>query len=377
MISRSATGPTPARVAVVHVADPRYVGGGADRRAQALYEAMAARFDASIHRVDAAGPVPLWDRARVRSALAGIPPRASQSGTAAVISEVGRLADEHDVIIGSTLMTSALVPRRDRGKLVFDAHNLEWHVVGELARRSASPARRLAYRATAGWTRSFEARLATSSAAVWAVSPAEANWFQERGARAVLVPNGVDIPGESPPGSDPELLFVGSLTSEFNREAIQWFLGEVWPRVRVSCPQARLKVIGSGPPLPAPEGVAMLGFVEDLSPHYATARACLAPLRAGSGTRLKVLEAMAHARPVVSTTIGSEGLELGDTDGVLLRDDPAGFAGACCQLLTDAGVAARLGGQGRRRARAYSWDRVTAAAVDSVSEVLAGLGRPG
>lgn len=333
---------------------------------------MAGRFDASIHRVDAPGPVALWEPARLRAAVAGTPPRATQSATIGVVSEVSRLAEENDLVIGNTLMTAALVPRRLRPKLVFDAHNLEWHVVGELARRSTGAARRLGYRATAGWTRRYEARLARSSAAVWAVSPAEARWFRARGAPAVLVPNGVDVPRDvSPPGAEPELLFVGSLTSEFNREAVRWFLDEVWPRVRASCPDARLKVIGGGPPLPAPEGVAMLGFVEDLGPHYAAARVCLAPLRAGSGTRLKVLEAMAQARAVVSTTIGSEGLDVTEDDGVVLIDDPAGFAEACRRLLTDAGAAARLGELGRRRAGDFSWDRVTAPAVESVGEVLA------
>src|SRR5581483_6831868 len=125
-----------------------------------------------------------------------------------------------------------------------------------------------------------------------------------------------------PPPAHGGLLFVGSLNSRFNREGLEWFLDLVWPLIRRHLPTATLTVAGSGAALGLPAGVEQVGYVEDLSVLYASALLCIAPLRSGAGTRLKVLEAMGQGRATVSTSLGSEGIGAGEEDGVFNRDDP-------------------------------------------------------
>jgi glycosyltransferase involved in cell wall biosynthesis len=121
--------------------------------------------------------------------------------------------------------------------------------------------------------------------------------------------------------------------------------------------------------LDLPDGVEQLGFVEELEPVYAQAQLCVAPLLSGAGTRLKVLEAMAHARPVVATNVGAEGLAVSGEDGVLCRDSGDDFARACCELLLEPSVALDLGKRARAKALDYSWERVGSVAVKSLVDL--------
>jgi glycosyltransferase involved in cell wall biosynthesis len=128
-----------------------------------------------------------------------------------------------------------------------------------------------------------------------------------------------------------------------------------------SHPRARLKIVGQHP---TPEILAhagprveVAGLVDDVRRHLAQAAVVIVPLRLGGGTRLKVLESMAMARPVVSTSIGAEGIDVAPERNILLADDPASFAVAVGRLLDEPDLAARLGRKGRALVEArYSWD---------------------
>ena len=207
-------------------------------------------------------------------------------------------------------------------------------------------------------------------AGVWAVSEDEAEWFGEVGARVWTVPNGVELPPlVEPAPATHRVLFVGSLNSVFNRRGLEWFFSRVWPEVTAGVPDARLAIAGGGPSLDLPDGVEQLGFVEDLEPVYAQAQLCVAPLLSGAGTRLKVLEAMARARPVVATSVGAEGLAVSEEDGVLRRDTGGDFARACCELLLEPSAALDMGRLARVKALDYSWERVASVAVKSLVDL--------
>jgi glycosyltransferase involved in cell wall biosynthesis len=185
-----------------------------------------------------------------------------------------------------------------------------------------------------------------------------------------LVPNGVAIPQDPPAFSgDHKLLFVGSLNSLFNRQGLEWFLTEIWPHIRSRIPDSRFMLAGAGPKMSLPDGVAQLGFVEDLEPLYEQARVCIAPLHGGAGTRLKILEAMAHSRPVVTTTVGAEGISVSENDGVFIRDDAQAFARTCGELLTDDAASKDSGRNARERSAEFSWERIAQVAVESIKEV--------
>ncbi|SEP21326.1 glycosyltransferase [Trujillonella endophytica] len=165
--------------------------------------------------------------------------------------------------------------------------------------------------------------------------------------RVLVVPNAWDEPEPLPPAPDPVVSFVALLSWGPNVDAAVWFAREVWPRVVAEVPEARLQLVGRNPAeavqaLAGPT-VEVTGTVPDLAPWYARTRVAVAPLLAGGGSRLKILEALAAARPVVATTIGAEGLEDLIGRGVVVADDPAEMASALVGLLVDAEGTAALG----------------------------------
>lgn len=182
---------------------------------------------------------------------------------------------------------------------------------------------------------------------------------------ATVIPNGVDVaalrPGGPPLAERPaDLGFVGDMAYGPNVDGALWFGREVLPLVRARVPAARLVLIGKRPPPAlrrlAGEKVEVTGFVPSVAERLQRCRAAVVPLRYGSGTRLKVLEALALGVPLAATTLGAEGIELESGRHALLADDPADLAQACVRLLTDAPLAASLASAGRALAESrYAW----------------------
>jgi glycosyltransferase involved in cell wall biosynthesis len=163
--------------------------------------------------------------------------------------------------------------------------------------------------------------------------------------------------------SNARAVFVGALHTLPNRDGIHWFCREVWPIVRERVTDAAIDVVGAQPPadviaLGQLGGVTVHADVPDVRPFLAEARVGVVPLRIGSGSRLKALEAMAAGRAVVGTSIGLSGIEVQPGRDVLVADDAAAFADAVVRCLTDNELAGRLGMMGRRRAEEYSWSRI-------------------
>jgi len=183
------------------------------------------------------------------------------------------------------------------------------------------------------------------------------------GARIEVVPN-TSAPAEAaPPAPLPSAVFVGVAHYPPNARAIRWLIDEIWPRVRSRVPAAQLVVVGKDAVgvagAPAGEGWRALDFLADLDSVYRETRIALCPIRVGSGTRIKIIEAALRARPVVSTSIGAEGLAFEPDREILLADDTESFAGACAVLLGDAERCERMGLAARARAmKEYSCERI-------------------
>jgi glycosyltransferase involved in cell wall biosynthesis len=179
------------------------------------------------------------------------------------------------------------------------------------------------------------------------------------------VPNGVDIDFFRPAAIDSSpgtLLFNGVLDYHPNRDAVEYLLTQVLPRIRERRPDVRLKVVGRGAPAELERlrraGLEVTGEVPDLRPHLQEAAVVLVPIRMGGGTRLKVLEGLAMARPMVSTSIGCEGIDVRDGEHLLIADTADAFADQVDRILGDPALAARLGHAGRTLVEdRYSWDR--------------------
>src|SRR5882672_893557 len=182
--------------------------------------------------------------------------------------------------------------------------------------------------------------------------------------KTVVVPNGVDtayfqpIPGAAlVPG---RLVFVGAPTFP-NRDAVQHMLRDIWPSIRRAQRQASLHLIGASSDSDrarygSEPGVTAIGHVCDLRPYLAESSCCVVPLRVGGGTRLKILDAWAMGKAVVSTSIGCEGLEAVDGTNILIRDEPKAFADAVVRVLQDSELRSRLEMNARGTAQEfYDW----------------------
>jgi glycosyltransferase involved in cell wall biosynthesis len=198
-----------------------------------------------------------------------------------------------------------------------------------------------------------------------------------------VVPNAVDTAFFSPGPRRPDpgtILFYGTLSYYPNLDGLLFFLREVMPVVRRLHPSAHLKIIGTRPPEALrrfeARDVTFTGFVEDLRPHLERASVVIAPLRIGGGTRLKVLEAMAMAAPVVSTSIGAEGIGVTGGREVLLADTASSLATEVVRVLRDDRLAADLGNAGRRLVeQSYDW-RASARAVEALYRRALAAHRP-
>lgn len=194
--------------------------------------------------------------------------------------------------------------------------------------------------------------------------------------------------GEAVAGGDPDggpLLFVGSMGYEPNRQGLAWFVDAVLPRIRADRPEARLRIVGSGPPIDGAvadaRGVEAVGQLADLGPELQRAAAVVVPLWWGAGTRIKIIEAMANRVPVVSTTVGAEGLGLIDGQHLQVADDAEGFAVACGRALDGApGIAEQVDASHRvfldRHAEAVVSHRLQDHLRRLLAEVEGAGGRP-
>lgn len=197
------------------------------------------------------------------------------------------------------------------------------------------------------------------------------------GRKVAVVPNAVVCPSQAPAiPAEPTLLFLGKYSYEPNVQAAERLVHRIWPIVRQARPDARLLLAGGGiEVLPSaskpPPGVEYLGFVHDLAALYARTRVVCCPLDVAGGTRLKLIEAAAYARPMVSTRVGAEGLAFRVGMEILLQDDDAGFAASCIELLADDARCGLLGNAARRRMQQiYQVDNVRDQITDLVSDVV-------
>jgi glycosyltransferase involved in cell wall biosynthesis len=162
------------------------------------------------------------------------------------------------------------------------------------------------------------------------------------------------------------VVYFGLLSTIPNIDGVVHFVQDIWPRIAEAYPKARCKIIGGRPPpsllaLAGPR-VELTGFVSDLRPHLAAAAAVVVPLRLGGGTRLKIVEAMAMGKAIVSTSLGTEGIDAVPGRDLLVEDQPAAFADAVHRLLAEPGLAARIGQSARQLAvDRYSWSEAARA----------------
>ena len=195
-----------------------------------------------------------------------------------------------------------------------------------------------------------------------------------------VVPNGVDVRacwGNFGLVEPETMIYNGALTYSANFDAMEYFLGDVFPLIKQEAPEATLRITGGtdGVPierLPLGNGATLTGYLDDIRPAVARSRVCVIPLRIGGGTRLKILEAMALGTPVVSTSKGAEGLAVTDGENILIADEPEQFAEHVLRLFRDDALRMRLSVNGRRLVEErYAWERCADRLEEVVEETVA------
>ncbi|WP_129338025.1 glycosyltransferase [Cellulomonas endophytica] len=261
-----------------------------------------------------------------------------------------------------------------------DLHNVESDLLAQRAARRDPVQRRLL--AAEVWRmRAWERRLGAEVPIVSCVSENDRRRLLALGVDALVAPNGAVLPAEPTPPSGDTVAFVGSLDWEPNEEGVLWFARQVWPHLRAARPATRVTVAGRspGPALTGlhVDGVDVRGDVPAVGPVYTGSALAICPLLTGGGSRLKIVEALAHGRPVVSTRLGAEGMEDLWGHGVVVADDPREFAGTVARLLADPAELARLSAEGRAAvARSWSWEATLRPLRDRiVQKIERGAGR--
>jgi glycosyltransferase involved in cell wall biosynthesis len=290
--------------------------------------------------------------------------------------------ERFDAIICETPYMFVNIPQDLEIPRVISSHNVEHNLLRRYLSVEKNPLKRcyasLEARKMAAWEHQVFARCQTAmacseidAAAIRRMSP-ELPVF--------VVPNAIDTATYTPSVSDDcsTVLYLGGMDWFPNRDAVEYFIGKILPKVRTSIPNVKFVVAGRSPSNAFRErfhntpGIEFTGTLADLRPAIGAAAVVVVPLRIGSGTRFKILEAAAMEKPIVSTRLGAEGLNFIDGREIVLADDPKAFAHAVASLLADPNRRAELGRSARARVnRDYSFK----ALEESVENLLNQSGR--
>jgi glycosyltransferase involved in cell wall biosynthesis len=267
---------------------------------------------------------------------------------------------------------------------IVDTHNVDSTVVARYADHMRGRARRWYARQTARKLRAVESRIFAEADAVWVCSAVDARHVTRvvPQSRVHVVPNGVDSESfRATPGARPapnRILFFGRLDYHPNRDAVRHLARDVLPVLKRMVPGIEARVVGPGASrelraLSARDpALRIVGPVPDLRSELEQAGAVVVPLRSGGGTRLKILEALALERPVVTTSVGTEGLDLEHGRELLVADDARTFAECVRDVLSDPVLAGRLGRAGRAAVVAtYDWVAIEKTITDLVADTRA------
>jgi glycosyltransferase involved in cell wall biosynthesis len=303
---------------------------------------------------------------------------------------VNRLVQENDfqfihadqlTMVQFALRGASAFPDK-KPKVIFDAHNAVWTIV-ERMRENARFFLKPVLAVEARRVKQYEGELLRTADHVLAVTDIDRNLLEEamhfskpvksdHVSPITVIPIAVDTQKLQPVNrkvSSKNIVTLGTLHYPPNADGIRWFFNEVFPLVREQVPNATLTIIGKNPPQDFielaernPGVIKVTGYVDDLVPYLEESALMVVPVRAGGGMRVRILEAFAYAMPVVTTTVGLEGIHGTPDHDVIVADTPADFANRTAELLENASLQERLSTNGRElTTKKYDWQAVLAA----------------
>lgn len=293
--------------------------------------------------------------------------------------EVGRrLSDgSADVAVCDFLSASLNFPEASPTPEVLFQHNVETMLWRRMADTEKSALRKLSYRIEARKMAAYETQTLQRFQHVIAVSDNDRKEMLALapGCAITVVPTGVDTekyqPAPSVSGNPPLIVFTGSMDWEPNIDAVEYFCGEIFPSVLAAFPDARFQIVGRNPhsrvrKLASPS-IEVTGTVPSVADYLRNATVVIVPLRIGGGTRLKIFEAMAMRKAMVSTSIGAEGLDVTSGKDCLLADDASSFAGAILAVLRDATLRRSYEDNAAVLAARYDWSQIAMRFAEALS----------
>jgi glycosyltransferase involved in cell wall biosynthesis len=264
-----------------------------------------------------------------------------------------------DAIICDDIYMLANIPLKLRTPVLLNKHDLTHEIMARFSQYEKNPLKKLYARSECRKVRHLESAACTNSAMVLACSERDRECLQNLSphAQVHVLPNVIDVETYVPSQRDEDntVVFVGAMDWFPNCDAVEFFLTEILPDLRDREPNVHVIIAGRNAPASLCKRYSDLPYVEfltnvpDMRPILAHAAVCIVPLRIGSGTRMKILEAAAMGKPVVSTRIGAEGLNFVPSEEIILADEPREFGSALAALLMDSAARQRLGQAARRR----------------------------
>jgi len=248
---------------------------------------------------------------------------------------------------------------------ILDAHNVEYDNFRRMWLNTISPLRKFHYYLE--YKKLFKEEIdgCRKQDALFVTSERDKELFEKDvpNVPMYVIPNGVDSAYFTSGNTAPEpwtLVFTGMMAYVPNYDGILYFLDEIFPLIQKKIPQVKIYIVGNRPPkhlsLRASDSIVITGYTEDVRPYIRRASVYVVPLRMGSGTRLKISEALSMKKPIVTTSIGCEGIEVVSGESVLIADEPQAFADEVIRLLHDAELRSRLIRNGYEVMRStYEW----------------------
>ncbi len=278
-----------------------------------------------------------------------------------------KLNEGIDVVHCEHLNMAQYAPAGIGLKRVIDMHNLESEIMRRYAEKAGDPLKALYSRMTAKKLARYEREVLKGFDLCCAVSARDAGHIKEFCSDTVVVDNGVDLDtfllrGETI--TEPRLVYTGWMKYHANNDAAKYFCDEIFPAIQKDRPEVTVDIVGKEPSdevlrLSETAGVNVTGAVPDIRPYINGASVYIVPLRVGGGTRLKILEAMAIGIPIVSTSIGCEGIGLTHGKDILIADTAEDFAAQTLRLLDDPALRKRLAANARELVQErFSWKMI-------------------
>lgn len=316
----------------------------------------------------------------VEGLFAEYPVAGTRYRSQAMRDTISRLTAEHDFDARICDFLTPSINIDDMHGWVLFQHNVETVIWERHAQSGRTPLHRAYFSRQARRMLAWERSVCRASAHVVAVSKVDEQMMRQRFGitETSSVATGVDLDFFKPPAAAQpcyDLVFLGSMDWMPNIDGTQWFLSEVLPLIRAQKPDVRFAIVGRNPPgaLSAQangSSIIVTGTVPDVRPYLWESAISIVPLRVGGGTRLKIFEAMAAGTPVVSTTIGAEGLPVGHGDTIRIADTAVSFARECLDLLENPSARATMSRNALSLIQAnFSWAQVTRHFEDTLRSV--------